>query len=69
VLVDLDAAMGKDINNRLALKKLKRKSLGNIYGVGGGIRDLETLNFYLNELAFQKLILSSNLQLLDNLSK
>lgn len=69
VLVDLDAAIGKDNNNRESIKHLKRKGLNNIAAVGGGIRSLEALNFYLNSLSVPKVILSSNLDLLDHLSK
>ena len=61
VCVDLDAAFGKEINNRESIKLLKRKGLSNIYGVGGGIRSLDILNFYLNDLTIPRAILSSNL--------
>jgi len=69
VLVDLDAAIGKNSNNREQIKQLKRKALNNIVAVGGGIRSLEALNYYLNELSISRAIISSNLELLDNVSK
>jgi phosphoribosylformimino-5-aminoimidazole carboxamide ribonucleotide (ProFAR) isomerase len=43
--------------------------LNNITAVGGGIRSLEALNYYLNELSIPRAILSSNLDLLDHLSR
>lgn len=48
VIVDLDAALGKANNNRTSIKELRRNVCNNVYGVGGGIRSLEALNFYLN---------------------
>ena len=48
VLVDLDSAIGKGGNNREAIKRLKRRGNSNVYGVGGGIRSFEVLNYYLN---------------------
>ena len=69
VLVDLDAATGKNTNNREPIKQLTRKGVNSIYGVGGGIRSLESLNYYLNDLAVPRAIISSNLDLLDYLSR
>jgi phosphoribosylformimino-5-aminoimidazole carboxamide ribonucleotide (ProFAR) isomerase len=69
VLVDLDAAIGKDSNNREAIKHLRRRGLNNIFGVGGGIRSLEALNYYLNDISVPRAIISSNLELLDHLAR
>jgi phosphoribosylformimino-5-aminoimidazole carboxamide ribonucleotide (ProFAR) isomerase len=48
---------------------LRRNGASNVYGVGGGIRSLETLNFYLNDLSVPRAIISSNLELLDQVPR
>jgi phosphoribosylformimino-5-aminoimidazole carboxamide ribonucleotide (ProFAR) isomerase len=40
--------MDKPINNRGSIKKIASKPNSNVYGVGGGIRSIEILNYYLN---------------------
>jgi phosphoribosylformimino-5-aminoimidazole carboxamide ribonucleotide (ProFAR) isomerase len=62
VLVDIDAAIGKnDNNNRKDIKSLIDKDRNKVLAVGGGIRTEEALNFYLNDVKCKKIILSSNL--------
>lgn len=62
MLVDIDAAINReDMNNRKEIKLLVEKDRTKVLAVGGGIRTEEVLNFYLNDIKSNKIILSSNL--------
>jgi len=62
VLVDIDAAINReDMNNKKDIKSLVEKDRTKVLAVGGGIRTEEALNFYLNDVKCNKIILSSNL--------
>lgn len=46
-----------------------KKDRNKVLAVGGGIRNEEVLNYYLNEVKCRNIILSSNLDLLKIMKK
>jgi len=57
-IVDLDGAVEGSPKNRVAIKTILDSMAGNIQ-VGGGIRDIETAGYYLEELSVERIILGT----------
>lgn len=62
LLVDIDGASGKEVNNKNLIESLSKRPNLSFYAVGGGIRSIELANEYLN--LFEHIVISSNLDII-----
>lgn len=62
LLVDIDGAKAHENNNRQLISQIRANQFVSFYGVGGGIRDINTARKYLE--MFPHIVVSTNLEII-----
>lgn len=65
--MDIDGAKAHETNNKQLISQIRANQFVSFYGVGGGIRDIETARKYLE--MFPHIVVSTNLDIIKEFAE